>query len=168
MEKSTKICIERLKQIAEAKAAAKKAEKDATENARLKLIGRIREYCVPRMGELAELAAAYYTAFPDAEPVKVTVAEKQYFRRHNIWNPDITGKYQVNAFGIADNSQSYATTYNYLVTEDGQYVLHEEHHGSTDHYESLKLDNMPYWVASEFVRGFEEWERTLFEKASEA
>ena len=131
MENSTKICIERLKKIAEAKAAAKKAEKDATESARLKYIARIREYCMPRMEELAALAAAYYTAFPDAESIKVKLAEKQYFRRNNIWNPDITGKYQVNAFGIADNSQSYATTYNYLVTEDGQYVLQDEHHGRT-------------------------------------
>lgn len=167
MENSTRICIERLRSIAGAREAARKAEKEATENARLKYIERIREYCVPRMEELAELAAAYYAAFPEAKGIRVSVADKQYFQRHNIWNPDITGKYQVTAFGIADDSH-YSTTYNYLVTADGQYVQHDEHHGSTDHYASLKLDDMPYWVASGFVRGFEEWERTLFEKANEA
>ena len=167
MEKSTRICIERLKRIAEAKEAARKAEKDAIENARLKYIGRIRKYCVPRMKELAELATAYYTAFPEAKYITVSVADKQYFQRHNICNPDITGKCQVTAFGIADDSH-YGTTYNHLVTADGQYVQHDEYHGSTDHYASLKLDDMPYWVASGFVRGFEEWERTLFEKANEA
>lgn len=148
-----KIRLDRLNKIAAAKDAAKKETAAANEETRVACVKRIKEYCIPKFAELLELEHALELATDTKSRLVVQVAEGNDFLYYPGWH---SGARKVG-FAV---STSDTSTYYYTVTADGE-LWKNCSYGKAF---SMQLDDMPYWLAVQFVDGFDKWETALYQK----
>lgn len=160
MEQLNKIRLDRLNKIADAKETAKKETATANEEARVECIKRIKEYCIPKFAELLALKRALARATDTEIRLSVQVADGNEFLYYTGWHGGKSGF----AVSKSDTSTYYYTvttsTYYYTVTEDGELWKNCSYHKQFP----MRIDEMPYWLAVQFVDGFDKWETALYRK----
>ena len=151
MEQLNKIRLDRLNKIADAKETAKKETASANEEARVECIKRIKEYCIPKFAELLALKRALARATDTDSRLSVQFADGNEFLYYPGWHGGKAG------FAV---SESDTSTYYYTVTEDGELWKNCSYHKQFP----MRIDDMPYWLAVQFVDGFDKWETALYRK----
>lgn len=146
-----KIRLDRLNKIAAAKDATKKEIAAAKEDTRIACVKRIKEYCIPKFAELLALENALERATGTESRLVVQVADGNRFLYYPGWHHD------ANKVGFAV-STSDTSTYYYTVTKDGE-LWQNCSYGEKF---PMQLDDMPYWLAVQFVDGFDKWETALY------
>jgi len=146
-----KIRLDRLNKIANAKDIAKKETALANEETRVACIKRIKEYCIPKYAELLALEHALERATDTKSRLEVQVADGNSFLYYPGWHGGKIG------FAVCKSNTS---TYYYTVTEDGELWENCSYHKQFP----MQMDDMPYWLAVQFVDGFDKWETELYRK----
>lgn len=145
------IRLDRLNKIAAAKDTAKKETAAANEETRVSYVKRIKEYCIPKYAELLALEHALERATDIKNRLVVQVADGNNFMYYRGWHGGKVG------FAV---STSNTSTYYYTVTKDGELWKN----CSYGKQFPMQLDDMPYWLAVQFVDGFDKWETELYRK----
>jgi len=145
------IRLDRLNKIAAAKETAKKETAAANEETRVACVKRIKEYCIPKYAELLALEHALERATDTKSRLEVKVADGNSFLYYPGWHGGNSG------FAV---SKSDTSTYYYTVTKDGELWKN----CCFDKQYPMQLDEMPYWLAIQFVDGFDKWETELYRK----
>ena len=151
MEQLNKIRLDRLNKIADAKETAKKETESANEEVRVECIKCIKEYCIPKFAELLALKRALARATDTESRLSVQVADGNEFLYYPGWHGGKSG------FAVYESDTS---TYYYTVTEDGELWKNCSYHKQFP----MRIDDMPYWLAVQFVDGFVKWETALYRK----
>ena len=149
--KLNKIRLDRLNKIAAARDAAKKKTEAANEETRVACIKRIKEDCVPKFAELLALKRALERATGTESRLRVQVADGNEFLYYPGWHGD------ADKVGFAV-SVSNTSTYYYTVTKEGELWKNCSYGKKFP----IKWDDMPYWLAIQFVDGFDKWETALY------
>lgn len=145
------IRLDRLNKIAAAKDTAKKETAAANEETRIACVKRIKEYCIPKFAELLALEHALERATDTKSRLTVQVADGNSFLYYPGWHGGRVG------FAVSKEDSS---TYYYTVTEDGELWKNCSYYKQFP----MQLDDMPYWLAVQFVDGFDKWETELYRK----
>jgi hypothetical protein len=151
MEQLNQIRLDRLNKIAAAKDTAKKETEAANEETRVACVKRIKEYCIPKFAELLALEHALERATDTKSRLAVQVADGHDFLFYAGWHGGKVG------FAV---SKSDTSTYYYTVTKDGELWKNCSYGKKFP----MQLDDMPYWLAVQFVDGFDKWETALYRK----
>ena len=149
MNELNKIRIARLNKITKANKAKELSVKKANETARTDCIKRIKEYWIPRIKELDEVARAYYEAFPAAESITVPVGDK--------------GRFEYDCLERTDGFAVFTGDNYYTILQDGRFIRHC-HYVCSDDYISQTLEDMSLGMATAFLDGFERWEKELYRR----
>lgn len=148
-----KIRLDRLNKIADAKDIAKKETATANEETRVACVKRIKEYCIPKYAELRALEHALERATDTKSRLVVQVADGNSFLYYPGWHGD------ADKVGFAVSTGG-TSTYYYTVTKEGELWKNCSYGKKFP----MQLDDMPYWLAAQFVDGFDKWETELYRK----